>query len=81
MINVTLPKCLTHIRLTNTWIKKTIFLKLNYDMFRCILTTSSGQRSKKIKYHIYKATKTIGKIEMSLLQNFINRNPTRLLKK
>ena len=80
VINVTLPKCLTHIRLTNTWIKKTIFLKLNDDMFRCILTKSSGQRFKSIKYHIYKATKSIGKIEMTLLQDFINRNATTLLK-
>ena len=49
-------------------------------MFRCIATTSSGQRFKSIKYNIYKATKSIGKIEMTLLQDFINRNATTLLK-
>ena len=41
--NITLPKFLTQIRLSSTWISKTTFLKLNDDMFRCIQTTSSGQ--------------------------------------
>ena len=37
-------------------------------MFCCILTTSSGQHIKLIKYHIYKSTTSIAKIEVSLLQ-------------
>ena len=49
-------------------------------MFRCKLTTSSGQRFKSIKYQIYKATKSIGKIEMSWLRDFITRNAAKLLK-
>ena len=49
-------------------------------MFRYILTTSSGHRFKSIKYHIYKATKSIGKMELSSLQDIINRNATKPLK-
>ena len=33
-------------------------------MFCCILTTSSDQHIKSIKYHIYKATKSIAKIKV-----------------
>ena len=43
MSNMTLPKFLTRIRLTNDWLSKATFLKLNDDVFRCIQTTSSGQ--------------------------------------
>ena len=32
--------------ISNTWILKTTFLKLNGNMFRCIQTTSSGQEVK-----------------------------------
>ena len=53
---------------------------MNDDMFRCILTTSSGLRFKQKKYHISKTTKSVGKIEMSLLQYMTDRNATTLLK-
>ena len=46
MKNMTLPKFLIYIGWSNTWIWKTSFLKLNDDMFRCIVTRSSGQRFK-----------------------------------
>ena len=48
--------------------------------FCCILTTSSDQHIKSIKYHIYKATKSIAKIKVFLLQNFIDTNATKLVK-
>ena len=46
-----------------------------------VLTTSSGQGFKQKKYHIYKATKSIGKIEMFLLQDLVHVNATELLKR
>ena len=36
--------------------------------------------NKRIKYHIYKDTKRIYEIEVSLLQNFINTNNTNATK-
>ena len=37
MSNITLTKFLTQIKLNNTWIQETTFLKLNDDMFRFVV--------------------------------------------